>query len=110
MSGVPQVRLRYPVLDDRLTPYVTAGVGIGFGEFNDREVPFQVFPIGGGRDYSLVGAVGGGLEYLVADNVAVGVSARHLFLFDSEIEIAGQPRELSLDSVLLMAGLRIFFP
>jgi opacity protein-like surface antigen len=105
------VRARYPVLNDRLTPYVIAGAGIGFGEFNDWEVPVNLFPIGGGPDVTVPAvAVGAGLEYYLADNVAVGVDARHFFLFDTEVEIAGQKRDLSLDTVALTAGIRLFFP
>ena len=32
---VPQVRVRYPVLDNRLVPYLVAGVGAGYAETND---------------------------------------------------------------------------
>jgi hypothetical protein len=34
---VPQLRLRYPFLDDRLVPYLVAGAGIAFTDFNDRK-------------------------------------------------------------------------
>ena len=36
---VPQVRVRYPLLGGRLTPYALAGVGVAFTEFNDRKPP-----------------------------------------------------------------------
>ncbi len=35
-SIVPQVRLRYPLLRDRLVPYLLVGGGIGFTQFNDQ--------------------------------------------------------------------------
>ena len=36
---MPQVRVRYPLLGGRLTPYALAGVGVAFTEFNDRKPP-----------------------------------------------------------------------
>jgi hypothetical protein len=97
-------------MEDRLVPYLVAGGGLGFGEFNDRAVPFEQFSIGGNRDFVPLGVAGGGLEYFLADNVAIGVEAKHFFLFESEIEIDRQPRDFDLDSVNVTAGIRIFFP
>jgi opacity protein-like surface antigen len=110
LAGTAQVRLRYPVMEDRLVPYLLAGGGVGFGEFNDRVNPVEQFDVGDKRSFVGLGVVGGGFDYFLADNVAIGVEAKHLFLFESEIEIDRQPRGLDLDSVLLTAGIRIFFP
>jgi hypothetical protein len=36
-SLVPEVRLRYPLFDGRLTPYIVGGVGFAVSQFNDRK-------------------------------------------------------------------------
>lgn len=105
-----QLRLRYPVYRDKLVPYLLLGGGVGTGEFNDRQVDGSSdYPISGALDSSLVGAVGGGLEYFVAPNIALGVQAKHRFLYDTEIKLGGQPRELDLDSTIFTAGMRVYF-
>jgi len=109
-TALAQLRLRYPIMNDRLVPYVVAGGGIGFGEVNDKLLPPLVFNITGGTDTTYIGAAGAGLEYFVAENVAIGFEAKHLFLFDTDIKVQGTPTSLSLDSVALSAGLRLFFP
>lgn len=110
LAATAQVRLRYPVMEDRLAPYLVAGGGVGFGEFNDRANPIAQFDVGGDSSWVGLGVVGGGLDYFLADNVAIGVEAKHLFLFESKIKVNQQPRDFDLDSVLLTAGIRVFFP
>ena len=110
VSGVGQLRFRYPIWDGRLTPYLVGGGGLGYGEFNDREVLVFFFNIGGDRDYTPVGVAGGGLGYFLSDNVAIDFNARYLFGARPELEIDGQTRALDLDLVLLSLGLRLHFP
>lgn len=105
-SFLGQARLRYPLLGDRLVPYGVLGAGVGVGEFNDRadnDIDFA-----GGRDASFIGAAGLGLEYFVAPNVALGVEAKHIFLFDTDVMLEGQTRELNLDHTVFSVGLRTF--
>jgi len=52
----------------------------------------------GGQDTSVVYTLGGGLEYFIADNIAIGV------------EMKGAPVEADLDAFLTSVGLRLFFP
>jgi opacity protein-like surface antigen len=106
---VPQARLRYPLLDGQLTPYAIAGVGIGFAQFNDRKPSAAGVHIEA-KDMSLVGAVGAGLEYFVANNIAAGIEARYLALRDQRVEVADLTRQTHPDSLLLTFGLRLFFP
>ncbi len=109
-TGLAQVRLRYPILADRLVPYVVLGAGIAFGEINDKKVPPAVFPLTGGRDTSFVGAWGMGLERFVSENVALGIEAKHIFAFKNEVKIGGTPTDLTLDTVIVTGGLRVYFP
>lgn len=105
---VPQVRLRYPVFDGRLTPYVLGGVGAALTEFNDRKRP------GAGVSVDIpgstvVGVIGGGVEYFLADNVAAGVEIKYL-IADQTVRINGVSRSEDLDSLYSAFGLRLFFP
>ncbi len=108
-TALAQLRYRYPILDGKLTPYALLGAGLGVGEVNDRNVSRRNISLGGDLDTSFVGAVGAGVEYLVTDNMALGLEAQHRFLADTEIQVDGQSQELSLDSVAVSAVLRVFF-
>lgn len=105
-----QARLRYPVWDDRVTPYVVVGGGVGFGELGDRDTPFTRSGVGGDTKMSPVVAVGAGFEYFLEDNLAIGIEAKHSFLFDTEVEVNGRPADLRPDLVSITAGIRLFFP
>jgi opacity protein-like surface antigen len=109
LSLIPQARLRFPVLDGRLTPYLVGGVGIAHNEFNDRK-PLAVGTRIRASDTTVVGAFGAGIEYFIANNVAVGVEARYLVSRDQEIEIGGRRESASLDAILAAASLRVLFP
>jgi len=72
------VRLRYPMLNDRLIPYVLGGGGVGFVQVDDKFPPIGSTSLKN-NDFSPVGALGGGLEYFIANNLAVGGEAKYLF-------------------------------
>src|SRR5436190_1107647 len=67
----PQLRLRYPRLDDRLVPYVVGGTGVARTNVNDTTEP--VAWVGGSHDTRAVSTAGVGLEYFLRDNIAFGV-------------------------------------
>jgi opacity protein-like surface antigen len=111
LALVPQVRFRYPLLDDRLVPYLIGGIGVGFSQFNDRK------PRGFGLDVDhrddspfLVGTVGAGLEYFFADNMAVGAEVKYVMAGDREYRINGVRQDQDVDGVLTMLSLRLFTP
>lgn len=104
---VPQLRLRYPLLDGRLVPYLIGGLGVSFTEFNDRKPP------GFGRsiraeDTALAWTAGAGLEYFVASNIAVGAELRYAGLGRHEVRVDGQRFRADLDSLLATAGTRVY--
>jgi opacity protein-like surface antigen len=106
---LPQVRLRYPVLDGRLTPYVIAGAGVALTEFNDRKE--TGFGVGIDTEGStVVGAIGGGLEYFIADNVAAGIEIKYLIAGDQTVRINGVPRSEDVSTLYSSFGVRLFFP
>lgn len=108
-TNILQARFRYPLLNGRLVPYAVAGGGFGFTEFNDRRQPVGQDGVNGGFDTSYVAAAGLGMEYFVAENIAIGIEAKHIFLFDADITVNSQPAELRLDPLFLTLGLRAFF-
>jgi opacity protein-like surface antigen len=106
---VPQVRLRYPFLDGLLTPYVIAGVGVALTEFNDRKHPG--FGVSVDMPAStVVGTIGAGFEYFVADNVAAGFEVKYLIAGDQTVRINGVQHSEDINSLYSAFGLRVFFP
>jgi opacity protein-like surface antigen len=108
-SLIPQVRVRYPLLDGLLTPYLIGGVGIAHNDFNDRK-PKGVGLSIHASDTTMVGAVGAGIEYFIANNIALGVEARYLISRDQEIEIEHRTQKAKLDAILAAVSLRLLFP
>ncbi len=108
-TSILQARFRYPMHDGELVPYLIAGGGLGFTEFNDRRQPAGENGVTGGFETTPVGAVGLGVEYFVTKEIAIGVEAKHVFLFNSDATVNGQPTELKLDPVFVTLGLRAFF-
>jgi opacity protein-like surface antigen len=103
-------RLRYPLLADRLVPFLAAGGGIGFGEIGDRDQPFAATGFSGDQESSWVAAFGAGVDYFIEDNLSVGVEAKYTTLFDTEVAVAGVPATLSPDFLALTAGVKIYYP
>ena len=106
---VPQIRVRYPLFDGKLTPYVVAGAGFALGEFNDRKE--GTFGHGVDADRTVpVGTLGGGIEYFLADGLAVGVEVKYLFAGDQTLRIDGVEHSHSIASLFTAFGLRMFYP
>lgn len=107
---IPQARLRYPFLRDRLVPYLIGGAGVGIVQFNDRKA------VAGGHavdvDGSAVpmGSVGGGIEYHVADNVALGIEGKYLIAGDQTVAFDGVDHETSLSAGLVALSIRLLYP
>jgi opacity protein-like surface antigen len=106
---VPQVRLRYPLFEGRLTPYFVAGAGVAFGEFNDRKAGTFGKSVDADRTMP-VGTVGGGIEYFLSDTVAVGVEVKYLFAGTQDVRIDGVSHSNSIDSLFASFALRMFYP
>ncbi len=102
---IPALRLRYPLVRDRLVPHVVGGIGVGWSEFNDRRTD----RLQAGAEPSLAGFIGGGLEYFIARNLTVGVDAKYQFL-DRQIGIDGEGTDAATRALLLAATLRASFP
>jgi opacity protein-like surface antigen len=107
---VPQLRLRYPLFDDRLVPYVVAGVGVGLAQFNDRKPPAYGIPIKDTESVFPVATLGGGLEYYFADNLALGAEVKYVAASEQTLDINRTRREQAVDGILTTLGLRLLFP
>jgi opacity protein-like surface antigen len=108
-TGMPLLRARYPLLDGRLTPYALAGLGIGYTEFNDRKQPGFGLDVGG-TAWGVAGALGVGLDYFVANNIAIGLETKYIILRDQHVRLNGRRQSLDLDTLLATGGIRLFFP
>ncbi len=102
-----QVRWRYPLLDDRLTPYLLGGVGVRFAEDETKD---SDSPLSFGSSEAFCGAVGTGIEYFVMNNVALGVELKYLVGTDSQLEVSGRAHDLNLDALVYTFGIRVFYP
>ena len=107
---VPQLRLRYPLLGARLVPYVVGGVGVGFTEINDRKRPAFGRSIRNDDSAVLLGTVGAGLEYFVADNIAIGAEVKYVLAGDATVRVDGAPRNQEIQAPLFAVGLRLLVP
>jgi opacity protein-like surface antigen len=105
----PQLRLRYPLLHRRLVPYVLAGAGVAFGEFNDRKSRAFGLPVDANATVP-IGVVGAGIEYFIADNLAVGLQARYIAAGDQTYEVQGSRHTQNISTPLITAGVRMFYP
>lgn len=108
-SIIPQLRFRYPLLEDKLVPYAVGGVGIGLAEFGDQTPESQTATTGHSQSMSVVGAVGMGLDYFVINNVAINLESKYRIFPSAMLEVNGVPYTINLNGVLITAGLRIFF-
>ncbi len=108
LGFVPQVRLRYPLLDDRLVPYLVGGAGLSVTQANDARAP--VTWSGGKTGVHPAGSLGGGIEYFIADNVALGVEGKYLFSGDVAYTAEGSANQINTSSALVGVGVRVFYP
>lgn len=111
VAVMPQLRVRYPLLEGRLVPYVLAGLGVSMAEFNDRTSRVVDRQVDNGPTYAPAGAIGVGIEYFVASNIAVGAEARYVVSGGHDLDIQGVSHHTIHPSPLLLgAGLRLFLP
>ena len=104
---VPQARLRWPLLDDRLVPYLIGGAGVSFLQFNDateaatgRQVHID------GSTFAMVG--GGGIDYFVSDNVALSTEGKYFWLQPLRGRVDGRGIDVDLSSPTLTVGIRVY--
>jgi opacity protein-like surface antigen len=104
---VPHVRLRKPFLNNRLVPYLVAGAGVSFLQFNDAKTPTFGHQIGI-DDATFTATAGGGLEYFISDNVTVGFEGRYFWLQPVSGTVDGERVDVDLSAPTFTLGLRVF--
>ncbi len=103
---VPELRLRYPLLKDRLVPYLLAGVGSSWIQSKDGN---PTGPHSDAQGWTFTASVGGGLEYFLQDNIAFGVEGRYNFAQSIDGTIGNRTVPVNLSAALFTFGLRIYF-
>jgi opacity protein-like surface antigen len=107
---IPQVRIRYPVFEDKLVPYVVGGVGAAFNSFGDRKPRGFGLSIQDQTSTVVAGTAGVGIEYFIADNIAVGIEGRYLFAPDPTLLVQGNREKVKISAPLFTFGMRMFYP
>jgi opacity protein-like surface antigen len=111
---MPQLRLRYPLFNNRLVPYAIGGAGIALTDFNDRKSdhsrPETIGMPVKDEGSTPVATVGGGLEFFVADNVAFDIEYKYLFAANQTLTVAGVPHAFNASTSLYSVGVRLFYP
>lgn len=107
-NPLPYFRLRYPMANNRLVPYVLAGVGPTFLQFNDRQKAAfgQEVDIEG---WTVSVGLGGGVEYFIGDNVTFGLEGKYLWMNPIDAKVAGESTEVELSSAMFTFGLRVYW-
>ncbi|MDH3734344.1 MAG: hypothetical protein OEU54_12465, partial [Gemmatimonadota bacterium] len=106
----PQVHRRFDTGWSWLSPFVSAGVGIGLAETNDPAPANRTDPRAGYRtdDIGLAGSAGGGLDVKVGTNLMLLLDVRYVH-HRSRIQRPDETLELDLSSLQFMAGARVYF-
>jgi len=116
ITVVPTARYRWHLLEDRLVPYVTGGVGASFSDVNEDAKPFTSAD---SDATTVVGSLSAGFDYFLSPNVAFGLESRYLIHPNQNAEVRFQAGpggrvthfmdSVNLTSISLLAQLR-FYP
>lgn len=105
---VPQLRWRWPLLDGRVAPFVYAGGGLTYAEWNDRKPAGENLNVEGRGAYPAAVA-GSGLEYFVARNLSFSAEGQYYASWNHKITIdkvnAGKA---SYGNLSLYLGMRVY--
>lgn len=85
---IPAARWHWLFLDGRLSPFVSGGVGMTYGEFSHPKSDAAGLTIDARRFYPTA-EVGGGAEYFVARNLSFGAEAYYFTSWNHKILING---------------------
>jgi opacity protein-like surface antigen len=107
LSLVPQVRLRLPLAHDRIVPYVIAGAGVGWYDFNDPTQPgFDSNVDAQGTKMVISGGLG--VDFFINPNVAFNLEWKYIWLEDLNISVDGEPGTFQMADFLGTFGLRAY--
>ncbi|MBY0277781.1 outer membrane beta-barrel protein [Candidatus Binatia bacterium] len=109
LNFVPAARFRYPLLSDRLVPYLSLGVGAVTTQINDTSTDVN-WSGGGTTRARAVGSFGGGLEYYFSDDVAFGVEGKYFLTGQQTFSARGERTSIDLSAGIVTWGLRVLYP
>jgi opacity protein-like surface antigen len=87
-SVIPEARYHWTLWDGKLSPFVSAGVGISYSEFNDAKTASQGLHINANGIYPAAN-LGGGAEYFFARNLSVSAETHYATYWGHKIPING---------------------
>jgi opacity protein-like surface antigen len=106
---VPQVRLRYPLINGRLTPYILGGVGVSFSQLNDRKSPAFGITLSGSNT-AIAATIGAGIEYFLLNNLAMGIEAKYVYAGEHPLQVGGLSGTANPSALLTTVGFRLLWP
>jgi opacity protein-like surface antigen len=105
---IPQLRLRSPIGPGRWVPYWTGGVGIGYGEVNDRTEAGTTLGVSAKGIHPAL-SIGGGLEYFVVSNLSLNADLRWIYTWGHEIQVGNGPTASGdISALMLTVGFRAY--
>jgi opacity protein-like surface antigen len=106
------VRYRRAILDGRVVPYVTAGLGPSLNDINDTADPRVKVSM---DRWNFAGALSAGIDYFVAPSVALGIATQYHIYSDADTSFREtdpprrvQKSSVDLTAVSLVANVRLF--
>lgn len=104
----PQVRLRLPLWNKRLVPYVVAGAGVAWVQAAES-LPdgFGHNIEGDGTSFSAMGGVG--MDLFLADNIAFTLEGKYIYVDPISVSIDGRSQTWNPSAFTASLGLRLFF-
>ena len=115
LTVVAAARYRWHLLEDRLVPYLTGGLGMSFNDVNEDAKPYTRAD---SDTSTIVGSLSAGFDYFLSPNVAVGLESRYLIHPNQSAEVSFQAGagghvthfmdDTNLTSISLLAQLRMY--
>jgi hypothetical protein len=107
----PMIRYRWPLCRGRWVPYVQAGGGLLYAEFNDAKPQSVFFPGFDTKGFYPVLRGGLGCEYFITRNFSLAAEANYQYTWDHEISLPDRPTvrgDFSTFQALLMFRVYLF--
>lgn len=105
--AVPQLRYRLPTGHPRISPYLMAGVGLTYAEFNDARAGSDIDVDAKGIYPTL--RAGGGLEYFVVRNFSFNADAAWIYSWGHDFEVSGLPKgQGDFSAIQVTLGFRVY--
>lgn len=104
---IPQLRLRFPIEGRRWQPYLTAGIGVVYGEFNDRRADYDANIIRAKGLYPAA-RVGGGAEYFLASNVSLNADIGWVYSWGHDVRFDDRSGKGDFSALTGTIGFRVY--